>query len=425
MVTKKILADGVSLIVLPSTQFKTTRIVLNFIAPLQAETITQRSLLASLLETNSQDYPTQADLAAKLSAMYGANFGISVSKRGNTHVFSVVMTVVNDKFLPGETAVLTEGLAFLKQVLWRPNVSVGHFDTATFDREKTNMAAYLASVYDNKQAYASLQLQQLYFENSSAQRLPSFGNVNDLEPITASSLYRYYQQMLAHDQVAITVLGDVDVSAVTTLLADLPLAVRTVTQPTVFYQQALLDTVAEQTEVQPTNQAKLNLAYQVPTYYYQPDYYALLLANGIFGGSPMSLLFTNVREKASLAYYASSAYDAFRGLITVQTGIDATNVTRVKEIIAAQLETLQAGEFCDELLAQTRATIKNQYITGLDSAGNLTTQALVRQLVPEAAVSTADFIAALDAVSKQQIVAAAQTIKLQAIYFLSSKGGDK
>lgn len=131
MVTKKTLADGVSLTVLPSTQFKTTRIVLNFIAPLQAETITQRSLLASLLETNSQDYPTQADLAAKLSAMYGANFGISVSKRGNTHVFSVVMTVVNDKFLPGETAVLTEGLAFLKQVLWRPNVSVGHFDTAT------------------------------------------------------------------------------------------------------------------------------------------------------------------------------------------------------------------------------------------------------------------------------------------------------
>ena len=89
------------------------------------------------------------------------------------------------------------------------------------------------------------------------------------------------------------------------------------------------------------------------------------------------------------------------------------------------MATLQAGEFSDELLAQTRATIKNQYITGLDSAGNLTTQALVRQLVPEAAVSTADFIAALDAVSKQQIVAAAQTIKLQAIYFLSSKGGDK
>ncbi|MFD0896486.1 EF-P 5-aminopentanol modification-associated protein YfmF [Loigolactobacillus binensis] len=425
MVIKKTIADGVSLTVLPSTQFKTIRIVLNFIAPLTATTITQRSLLASLLETNSQDYPTQAELAAKLSAMYGANFGISVSKRGNMHVFSVVLTLVNDKFLPGTTQVLAEAIAFLKQVLWRPNATAAGFDNATFTREKTNMQAYLASVYDNKQAYASLKLQQLYFQEGSAQRLPSFGNTADLQPITASSLYTYYQQMLAQDQVAITVLGEVDPEQIATLLADLPLTSRTVTPTEIFYQQPLVPTVVEQTEVQPTNQAKLNLAYQVPIYYYQPDYYALLLANGIFGGSAMSLLFTNVRERASLAYYAASAYDAFRGLITVQTGIDAANVAQVKEIIAAQLTTLQTGTFSDELLEQTKATLKNQYITGLDSAGYLTTHELVQQLVPAAAVSTADFVAALDAVTKEQIIAAAATIQLQAVYFLSSEGGDK
>ncbi|MFL2029831.1 EF-P 5-aminopentanol modification-associated protein YfmF [Loigolactobacillus zhaoyuanensis] len=425
MVTKKTLADGVTLTILPSTQFKTTRIVLNFIAPLQAETITQRSLLASLLETNSQDYPTQADLAAKLSAMYGANFGISVNKRGNAHIFSVVMTLVNDKFLPGDTQVLAEGLTFLKQILWRPNATTAGFDEATFKREKTNMQAYLASVYDNKQAYASLQLQSLYFKDSSAQRVPSFGNNTDLKAITAANLYAYYQQMLAQDQVAITVLGDLDPEQVATLLTDLPLTPRTAVTPELFYQQPLVAETMVQTEVQPTNQAKLNLAYQVPTYYYQPDYYALLLANGIFGGSPMSLLFTNVRERASLAYYASSSYDAFRGLITVQTGIDATNVDQVKQIIATQLTILQAGEFSDELLAQTKATLKNQYITSLDSAGYLTTQDLVQQLVPRSAIALADFMAALDAVTKEQIIAAAQTIKLQAVYFLSSEGGDK
>ncbi|MFC6169815.1 EF-P 5-aminopentanol modification-associated protein YfmF [Loigolactobacillus jiayinensis] len=425
MVTKKELANGVTLTVLPTTQFKTTRIVLNFIAPLAAATITQRSLLASLLETNSQDYPTQADLAAKLSALYGANFGISVSKRGNVHVFSVVMTVVNDKFLPGATTVLTEGLAFLKQVLWRPNVTASRFDAATFNREKTNMQAYLASVYDNKQAYASLQLQELYFKNSTAQRVPSFGNEADLQAITASSLYTYYQQMLAQDQVAITVLGDVDAEQVTALLTDLPLTARTADTTDLFYQQPAISSVVEKTDIQPTNQAKLNLAYQVPTYYYQPNYYALLMANGIFGGSPMSLLFTNVRERASLAYYASSSYDAFRGLITVQTGIDAANVAQVKQIIATQLATLQAGEFSNELLAQTKATLKNQYITGLDSAGYLTSQELVQQLVPASAVATEEFIAQLTAVTKEQIVAAAQTIKLQAVYFLSSQEAGK
>ena len=53
-----------------------------------------------------------------------------------------------------------------------------------------------------------------------------------------------------------------------------------------------------------------------------PKYAATLVAEELFGGSSLSLLFTNVREKASLAYYASSMFDAFRGSMLVQTGIE-------------------------------------------------------------------------------------------------------
>lgn len=73
---------------------------------------------------------------------------------------------------------------------------------------------------------------------------------------------------------------------------------------------------------EPIVQAKLNLAYQTNVYYDEPERFALMVFNGLFGGFPHSKLFMNVREKESLAYYASSSVDTFRGFMSVQTGID-------------------------------------------------------------------------------------------------------
>ncbi|ANK64938.1 metalloprotease [Loigolactobacillus backii] len=417
------LTDGVTLNVIPSKQFKTIRIVLTFLAPLDNKTITKRSLLASLLETNSADYPTQTDLAAKLSAMYGANFGISVNKRGNAHFFTVTLTLTNDKFLPVQTGLLAEGLEFLKSVLYRPNIVDNAFEATTFQREKENMTAYLASVYDNKQAYASLKLQALYFKNDENQRVPSFGSQSVLDQIQPDELYQYYPKMLREDQILINVLGDVDESAVQEALADFSFAARQVPTTPLFYHQPTFEQIQEETQTQAVVQGKLNLAYQVPTYYYEPNYLPMLVTNGIFGGSPLALLFTNVREKASLAYYASSSYDAFRGIITVQTGIDSKNKTQVLDIVAKQLASVQAGDFSDDLIAKTKAMIINQYISGLDSTGYLTNQQLIQTLVPTSKIAIADFQQQIMAVTKQQIQALAKQIKLQAIYFLNGEGG--
>ena len=43
------------------------------------------------------------------------------------------------------------------------------------------------------------------------------------------------------------------------------------------------------------------------------EYPALVLCNAIFGGTPLSKLFLNVREKLSLCYYASSMLEKLKG----------------------------------------------------------------------------------------------------------------
>ena len=53
--------------------------------------------------------------------------------------------------------------------------------------------------------------------------------------------------------------------------------------------------------------------------------YDIMIYNCIFGGSANSKLFQNVREKASLAYTASSCYYRFKNNIFINCGIEIKN----------------------------------------------------------------------------------------------------
>lgn len=91
----------------------------------------------------------------------------------------------------------------LKEVLFYPNIKNQQFDQLTFDLEKNNLRLYLESLKEDKQTFASYALQELYFENSPEQKIPSLGVVEEIDKITARSLAAYYQEMMANDQIDI------------------------------------------------------------------------------------------------------------------------------------------------------------------------------------------------------------------------------
>ena len=90
------------------------------------------------------------------------------------------------------------------------------------------------------------------------------------------------------------------------------------------------------------------------------QYFALQVFNGIFGGFSHSKLFINVREKASLAYYAASRVESHKGLLMVMSGIDAKNYDQAVTIIKEQMQEMKQGSFTDGEIAQTKAVIHNQ-----------------------------------------------------------------
>ena len=415
------LVKGVNLNIIPSKQFKTTRIFISFIKNIESKKeLAERALLANYLEMCSQNYPTQIDIARKLSQMYGASFGSSVDRRGNYQLINFSIDYIESKYLVGNEDLLSGVIEFLKEIIFNP-LKVGenkNFDEETFTRQKNNTITYLNSIKEDKQAYAAAKLRKLYF-NNEIQQVPSFGESEDVEKLTISDLMDAYQKMLNTDRVEIMISGDVNTDEVINKFSVLPFKARNISRVSMSYTQEIKQEIVTQIDEEPLSQSKFDMAFRLPVVYRGDLHYAALVFNSLFGGSALSLLFTVVREKMSMAYYANSNFDPFRQLLVVQTGISYANKDKVQELILEQLERLKKGDFEDELLEQNKNNLISSYISRLDSQ----TSALLRAqsaALTGINVTIEEWLDNLQSVTKDDVMKVAKMVELQATYMLGT-----
>lgn len=415
------LVKGVNLNIIPSKQFKTTRIFISFIKNIESKKeLAERALLANYLEMCSQNYPTQIDIARKLSQMYGASFGSSVDRRGNYQLINFSIDYIEGKYLVGNEDLFSEVIEFLKEIIFNP-LKVGenkNFDEETFTRQKNNTITYLKSIKEDKQAYATAKLRKLYFDNE-IQQVPSFGESEDVEKLTISDLMDAYQKMLNTDRVEIMISGDVNTDEVINKFSVLPFKARNISRVSMSYTQEIKQEIITQIDEEPLSQSKFDMAFRLPVVYRGDLHYAALVFNSLFGGSALSLLFTVVREKMSMAYYANSNFDPFRQLLVVQTGISYANKDKVQELILEQLERLKKGDFEDELLEQNKNNLISSYISRLDSQ----TSALLRAqsaALTGINVTIEEWLDNLQSVTKDDVMKVAKMVELQATYMLGT-----
>lgn len=414
------IVPGVTLDFIASKQFKTSRINLTFVtAAVSKKTVALRTLIANMLEVSSQKYPDQKAISDQLAFLYGATFGTSVNRRGNLHLVNFEMRVVNDHYLKEKQQLLTEAINFLQELIFNPLVTNQAFDQAMFTLQQKNLIAYLESIKDNKQAYALQKLQQAYFEDPVHQ-IPPYGDKENLAALTAAECYAYYQEMLAHDEVIITLSGDFASDEVLAAIAQLKFTPRTVGKYQLTYKQTARNKLVDYEEQQDLNQSKLDLAYHFPVEYRGKYHYAALVFNALFGGSALSKLFTNVREKASLAYYANSSFDSLRQVLFVQTGIQADKKQQVLDLIEQQLAALVAGDVEAQLLANIKQELITDYEIRQDSQATALIQATMDQL-SQSKVTASEWKAAIMAVSVADVQAVAALAKLEVSYFLKGQ----
>lgn len=421
MFTKIQLQQGVTLYTRKSNQFKTVNFAVKWKNKLTEEAAAARAVLANVLEDSNAEYRTQSALRNKLDDLYGAVLYTNIAKRGDAHIFSLNVECVNDEFL-ADGGVLDETIELIRTVIFEPNMKDGQFNSEIVEREKRSVTERIRSQYDNKTSFAQKRMLEILRPNSPVS-ISSDGTEKAVAALTPATLLKTYESMMAEDQIDIYVVGDVDeVEIAEKLTAVLNFSARPLHKKVAFKTDETT-TPAEVNHVrekQDMKQGKLHIGFSTPVTFHHPDYTTMQVANGVFGGFSHSKLFVNVREKESMAYYASSSYSSHYGLVYVMAGIDAELEEKAVTLIKEQLAVLQNGDITDLEMDQTKALLKNSITSTFDSArGQIEVYDQFKEMDEN---FTADLlISKWDAVTKDDVKRMAETIKLEIVYLLSGK----
>lgn len=412
---------GFTLHMLPTKKFKTNTIVWKMRAPLQAETATHRALLSYCMQSSTKKYPTTGSLRSYLEDLYGASFYTDLSKKGEEHIITITIEIVNEKYLKDQTPLLQKAVEFLHEVIFNPNVENGAFDAKTLEKEKRALKERIKSVFDDKMRYAAVRLVEEMCKGEPYE-IQAAGELEKVDTISGEELYQYYRKVLQEDEMDVYVIGDIDTNEVENLFSTFVLSERNGQRKQTIQHKQITE-VREVKEHQDVKQGKLNIGCRTNVVYGDPDYFALQMFNGIFGGFPHSKLFINVREKASLAYYAASRIESHKGLLMIMSGIDNQNYEKAVTIIKEQLQSMKNGDFTDQEVNQTKAVIRNQFLETIDSARGLI-EVLYNNVISETNITIEEWLDKINAVTKEEIVSVANKVEMDTVYFLTGLEGE-
>ncbi|MFC6226963.1 EF-P 5-aminopentanol modification-associated protein YfmF [Paenibacillus allorhizosphaerae] len=409
--------------VLPTQQFKTFAISVYIGCPLEEDTVTETALIPFVLRRGSQAYPETKRFREQLDNLYGAGFGFDIYKRGDYQMVQFRMDVIQDDFVSSNDSLLEQAIEFLGQAVTQPALEGDTFVKKYVESEKTTLQKRLEAIVNDKIRYAAERcIEEMCSEEPY--KLHPLGRIADLQQIDADGLMERFRQFLQNSPIDIYVVGHTNLQQVLPLI-DRYFHVHSGTSAT-YSRKSAHRRVAEVKEVVEridVNQGKLNMGLRINTSYADDSYAAALMYNGILGGYPHSKLFTNVREKESLAYYASSRLDGHKGILTIQSGIEIGNYEKAVTIIKQQLQAMRDGHISDTELQQTKAMITSHLRELQDSAFELIAFDF-NNILSGASRTVPALIEAVEAIDKNLIQEMAAQVELDTVYFLRDKKGE-
>jgi predicted Zn-dependent peptidase len=412
--------DGLTLHTIETEKYKTTTIVLQLMREIEPDFITLRALLPQVLKGGTKKWPSSVHIHRYLEELYGATLQADVSKKGENQIISIRLDVANEKFLGGQTPLLEKALSFLAQLLLQPHIQGESFDNEIVKKEKRVLKQRIQSIYDDKMRYANKRLIEEMFAGELYEH-HAYGKEEEVDAITAEDLYKYYQDVMKKDKLDLYIVGDVkkqEIEGLVTAHFNFP---QLRNQEEVSSSSELIHKEVTDEKVvfdeQDIQQGKLHMGYRTSVTYGDPDYIALQVFNGVFGGFSHSKLFKNVREKESLAYYAVSRFESHKGALFVMSGIEFANYEKTVQIVKEQLESMKQGEFTSGELEQTKEMLKNQVLESIDSSVGLV-ETLYHTVISQKNLSLDQWMEGIDAVTKEEVVTVAKKVNLDTIYFL-------
>ena len=417
---KKEIKKGINLHMIGTDKFKTNLIAVFLTTELNRENVTKNALISSILRRGSKNMISQEEISKKMEEMYGASFDCGLDKMGDNQVLKFYIEVINDNFLPqNNEQILKQSIENILEIVFNPYIENNSFKKEYIEQEKNNIKRRIQGKIDNKAKYAIDRcVEEMY--KDEAYGLYKFGYIEDLDKIDGNDLYEYYKKLLNECKIDIFVSGIVDNQIEELIKSNENIdklkerkpnyIVPDITNKEIKHEENIV------TESMDVSQGKLILGLDVNLD--KPELrYDALLYNSILGGTANSKLFQNVREKANLAYVASSSYLRHKGNIFINCGIDIGNYEQALNLIREQIEDMKKGNFTEDEIANVKKGIIATIKTIKDEQDTQITYCFSQELSKEE-VSIDKYIEIVEKVTKEDILNIANRVTINTIYFL-------
>lgn len=414
--------NGIDVHILSTDKFKTTTLVVMIEQQLSEEYVTKTALLALVMKRATARFPDTKKLREHLDFLYGAIFDVDVVKKGERQILHIYVEVPNERYLSDKSPLLEQAVQLIGDILTRPYLEQDAFSEKYVSAEKESLRKRIESLIDDKMKYANQRVTAEMCKGEPFALLVN-GRLEDIPSLDGANLYQHFNTIISENPVDLFVVGAVEQADIVQYVEKhLPLnRTNKKSLPSVNQQKAVTE-IREVVEKLDVNQGKLNIGCRTNITYKDDEYPSLLVYNGVLGGFPHSKLFVNVREKASLAYYAVSRLESHKGILMMMSGIDVVNYEKAVSIIKEQLEVIRQGQITQEEMEQTKATLANQFRELLDSprmmidfAYNGVVSGKKRQLN--------ELLQQIEAVTVEGVKRVAFNIAIDTIYLLRDKKG--
>lgn len=290
--------------------------------------------------------------------------------------------------------------------------------------EKENLSKIIKSKIDDKDFYAYENcISNMYGESGFG--LYKYGYLEDLEKIDNQILTKYFNELIQNCKIDFFVSGEFDENKLqeNIITNENIQKLRPRIENYVLNNEftELKNSVEEVKEVQEKidiAQGKLVIGMDV-TSKVDKLQFKTMLYNIILGSSANSLLFQNVREKASLAYSIRSNYIKQKSNIFIRAGIEIDDFEKAKQLILEQLEIMKKGEFSEDDLASAKEYVKAG-ITAIETEQDTGIIYCIGQEISKTNITIDEYVQNVEEVTKQDIMEIANGVQVNTIYFLRS-----
>lgn len=413
------IADGVHFNSVRDSRFKTMRISASIIVPLSADTASAYALLAGVLARSCKAYPDFTALSKRLSYLYGADLAVSVHKVGDRQIINLSAAGLDDRYTIDGESISRELSLLLCGAIFEPNLTPdGVFVDSEVEQERRQLLDLIASEFNEKRTYA---LGQMIRHMCDGERfgVKRYGTAEQIQALTAQDLVDAWQMLLRTAAVEIVYISE---TAPDKAIAVFTEAFSRIDRAPAAIESTLhlvKDEVKTFTDEMELSQSKLVMGFAAD----KPieNHNAVRMMCAVLGGTPSSKLFNNVREKQSLCYYCASRYDRHKGIMTVDSGVESANIEKTRDAILKEFEDMKNGVISDYEIETAKLAVVNFFRSSNDTVSGIEGW-YSSQLFDGAFRSIGELSDEINAVTKDEIVAAANSLRLDTVYILKGMG---